>query len=171
MDQPSGWEGILEPGETIVWQGRPDGALQIPLAGLGVAAFGVLFAGSALFWMVMAARSGGFFWMFGLIHFGAGVSLILGALLGPTLRRRRTWYTLTTRRAFVATALPLRPRSLRSWRIEADTPLRLIEDDLVSIRFGTTYDGETRRMAAFERLHDGRAVYRLMRNVQEEALT
>lgn len=171
MDQPSGWEGILEPGETIVWQGRPDGALQIPLAGLGVAAFGVLFAGSALFWMVMAARSGGFFWMFGLIHFGAGVSLILGALLGPTLRRRRTWYTLTTQRAFVATALPFRPRSLRSWRIEANTPLRLIEDDLVSIRFGTTYDGETRRMAAFERLHDGRAVYRLMRNVQEEALT
>ena len=65
MTAPAGWEGILDTGETILWQGRPDGKIVLRPANTATFVFGLAFAGFALFWMIMASTAGGFFWAFG----------------------------------------------------------------------------------------------------------
>ena len=59
--QPEGGRGLLDPGERILWQGRPDGRLHFELGKLPQALFGLAFVGFALFWMVMVAQAGGVF--------------------------------------------------------------------------------------------------------------
>lgn len=170
MNKVAGWDGILGDDETILWQGRPDGAVTLRLQNLALLVFGLFFAGFALVWMVLAAAAGGGFWMFGLIHFAVGIGIATGALFWGAFRRRRTWYTLTDRRAFIATDLPLLGRRLKSWPIDADTMLDLEDADLATVNFAR----ETRRgknghyqvAVGFERIADGKAVYRLMRDIQ-----
>ena len=169
---PAGWDGILDEGETIVWQGRPDPAFHVGFGHLFIALFGLVFAGFALFWMAMAAQAGGGFWMFGLIHFSIGAALVFNAVFGETIRRRGTWYTLTTRRAFIATDLPIKGKKLTSYPITGMTPLDYIDGPLATIRFAK----EVRRGSkgsrysvpvGFERIEDGEAVYKVFRKVQE----
>jgi hypothetical protein len=169
---PAGWEGILDEGETIVWQGRPDPAFHVGFGSLFIALIGLVFAGFAVFWMVMAAQAGGVFWMFGLIHFSIGAAMIVNAVYGDTIRRRGTWYTLTTRRAFIATNLPIKGKKLKSYPITGMTPLVYVAGPLATIRFAK----EVRRGSkgnrysvpiGFERIEDGETVYKAFRKVQE----
>ena len=111
-EPPAAWQGILDPRERIVWQGRPDQGFsrrgrEHPAPPL----FALFFAGFAVFWMSMAARSGGPFWMFGLIHFSVGLGRCSGRRCSaPRADVARTWYTLTDRRAFIATDLAFKGR-------------------------------------------------------------
>jgi hypothetical protein len=174
MSAAPGWEGILDDGEKILWQGRPDGGFYFKPGNIATFVFGLFFAGFALFWMVMAASAGGGFWMFGLIHFAVGIGLSFGAIFWGTLRRNRTWYTLSDRRAFIATDLPFKGKELRSYPIERDTVL-----DYRQGRFSTIFfTDEVRRgnkgrrytvPIGFERISEGEKVYRLMRDVQKGA--
>lgn len=165
-----GWDGILDPGEEIVWQGRPDARVAIRAGNIAGFVFGLAFAGFALFWMVMASQAGGFFWAFGLIHFSVGLGLAFGAVFWGAWVRRHTWYTLTDRRAFIATDLPMRGRTLKSYPIAAETPLDFAPGPPDSVFFGaefrTTKNGTSRRQIGFERISDGAEVYRLLRNMQ-----
>ena len=173
MSGATGWRDILEPGEQIIWQGRPDAAVTLKLRNILTLLFGVIFAGFALVWMLLAARAGGWFWMFGLIHFAVGAGIIWSALfLGPW-RRRHTWYTLSDRRAFVATDLPIRGKRLQSWPITPDASLELIEGPPDTVNFATTLkrgEHSTYQVAVgFERIPDGKEVYRMLRDVQANA--
>ena len=87
--------GILDAGEGILWQGQPDGRFTFGLGDSLTGLFGFFFAAFALFWMVLAAQAGGFFWAFGLLHFSVGVALAVGGPIWRAYRLRRTWYTLT----------------------------------------------------------------------------
>ncbi|HHL21691.1 MAG TPA: aspartate carbamoyltransferase catalytic subunit [Aliiroseovarius sp.] len=167
----SGWEGILDKDEEILWQGRPDTAIRIGPANIATMVFGLAFAGFALFWMIMASAAGGAFWMFGLIHFTAGLGLAAGPILWGPFKRGRTWYTLTDRRAFIATDLPLKGKQLKSYPITDDTVLDFQPGAPASIHFAR----ETRRGSkgrrymvpvGFEFIDDGEEVYRLMRGIQ-----
>lgn len=169
---PAGWEGILDEDEQIVWQGRPDPAFHVGFGSLFIALFGLVFAGFAVFWMVMASQAGGGFWMFGLIHFSIGAALVFNAVFGETIRRRGTWYTLTTRRAFIATNLPFKGKKLKNYAITGMTPLVFFAGPLATIHFAK----EVRRGSkgnrftvpvGFERIEDGETVYKAFRKVQE----
>ncbi|MBV7407624.1 aspartate carbamoyltransferase catalytic subunit [Maritimibacter sp. DP1N21-5] len=167
-DTPAGWEGILDDGETILWQGRPLQDFHIALSNVVTIAFGIFFAGFALFWMVGAASMGGGpFWMFGLIHFSVGVGIVFWSIFGSTYSRRNTWYTLTDRRAIVATDFLFKRRSLVSYPVQ---------DALVEFKAGPPDDiifgHETKRGSkgrtytvpvGFFRLEDGHAVMRIVR--------
>jgi len=172
-DPPPGWEGILDPGERILWQGRPDGRVVWRVRHLPTMLFGAVFAGIALIWMILAARAGDFVWTFGLIHFAAGLSLILGPTLWPAFRRQRSWYTLTDRRAFIATDMPIVGKRLKSYPIDADTVLRFDGDDPGTIHFAQDYrrgkNGSRKVDIGFERIAEGRDVYALIRRVQRGA--
>lgn len=174
MTAAPGWEGILDAGERILWQGRPDGGFRFKPGNIATFVFGLLFAGFAVFWMVMASAAGGGFWMFGLIHFAVGIGLSFGAIFWGTYRRNRTWYTLSDRRAFIATDLPFRGKQLKSFPIDADTVLDYRQGRLAALYFAS----ETRRgnkgrrytvPVGFERLSDGDEVYRLIRDIQKGA--
>jgi hypothetical protein len=170
LNAPAGWEGILDPGEQILWQGRPDGQVAFKIGHLFTFIFGLFFAGFALFWMVMASQAGGFFWMFGLIHFTVGVAIGIAPPFYSAWKRRHTWYSLTDKRGFIATDTPFMGRKLASYPITADTTLGYISDTPATIHFAQ----ETRRSKngtyqvdiGFERIDNGDKVYRLMRDIQ-----
>ena len=61
MSAPEGWDGILDEGEDIRWQGRPGTKVVWKIGHIFSVLFGLAFAGFALFWMIMASRAGGFF--------------------------------------------------------------------------------------------------------------
>ncbi|WP_375174829.1 aspartate carbamoyltransferase catalytic subunit [Pseudooceanicola sp.] len=167
-----GWDGILMPSETILWQGRPDPSFQFGVAQAGAAAFGLLFAGFAAVWMLLASTAGGYFWTFGLIHFSVGVGLAFGAFLYPPWRRRHTWYTLTNRRAFIATDLPMAGRKLKSWPIHGDTEITYHDGAQATIHFANdfrqTKNGTRKIPIGFERITEGDEVHRLMCQVRDE---
>ena len=54
-----GWDGILYPGETVLWQGQPDPRPDWSRWRLHDTIFGLAFAGFALFWMATAAGATG----------------------------------------------------------------------------------------------------------------
>lgn len=168
---PEGWRGILDDGERIVWQGRPDQSFQIDIRKAPLALFGTVFAGFALFWMAMAAQAGGFFWMFGLIHFSVGIGLIYSATFWTVLKRRRTWYTLTNRRAFIASNLPFAGKRLDSYALTPETRLSLKSGNPGSVVFAREErrGSKGRRYTVdigFERIAEADQVYALMRDAQ-----
>ena len=170
MKVHSNWDGILDADEEILWQGRPDGALSLKPENIPLALFGMVFAGFALFWMIMAASAGGAFWSFGLIHFSVGIAMIIGPSFWSAYRRRHSWYTLTNTRAFIATDMKVQGRRLKSYPISRDTPLELIDGSPPTIQFATeTRQGKNRPYQVaigFERIIDARDVYEMMRDIQ-----
>lgn len=168
-----GWEGILDDDEEIVWQGRPDGKIVFRVGNILTFIFGLIFAGFALVWMLLAAAAGGMFWAFGLIHFSVGIALSFGALFFSAWLRRHTWYTLTNRRAFIATDTPVIGKRLKSYPIDDDTVLEFDEGDPGSIYFAEevrrTNNGTSRKRIGFERIADARHVYGLIREQQRKA--
>lgn len=167
---PPGWEGLLDPDETILWQGRPDARLKIGIGHVAAFLFGTVFAGFALFWMIMASKAGGFFWMFGLIHFSAGLGIMVGGPIISVWKRRHSYYTLTDRRAFIATDMPMRGQSLESYPITADTAITFTEGPLSDLHFATRQvrakRGHRSVPIGFDSIADGRHVLSLIRQVQ-----
>lgn len=173
----NGWDGILDDDETILWQGRPDGAIVFRPANIMSAIFGLLFAGFALFWMIMASMAGGLFWMFGLLHFFVGLGIAGGGLVRDAWVRRHTHYSLSTKRAFIATDLPWFGRSLRHVPITPDVTINATGDGLTSIVFGREEisvrgkNGTRKRKVdiGFERLADADTVLRHLRKIEKRS--
>ncbi|MEM6729353.1 MAG: aspartate carbamoyltransferase catalytic subunit [Pseudomonadota bacterium] len=164
------WEDILDPGEEILWQGRPEPGAAIGVEGIFAIPFGVFFAGFSVFWMTMAAQAGGYFWTFGLLFFAVGCGLVWNAIFGKAFRNKRTFYTLTNRRAFIAKDLPFKGKTLKSYPLTGDVPLEWVEGHYPSVHFATdrvrTKNGYHERSVGFERIADGTEVYRLIRGIQ-----
>jgi hypothetical protein len=164
------WEGILDRDETVLWQGRPDPGFHMPIEGIFKIVFFAFFTGFSVFWMAMAGTGGGLFWVFGLPFFLIGGSSFVWALIGPTMTRRNSWYTVTTKRALIASELPIVGRQLKSFRIDRDTNLDFREGPLSSIYFATERrrgkNGTYPVKVGFERIPDGREVYQHLRSVQ-----
>lgn len=167
---PPGWEGILDPGERILWQGRPAPGIVLTAGNAFAFLFGLGFAGFALFWMIGAAKAGAGFWAFGLIHFSVGLGMAAGALLWAPYRRRYTWYTLSDQRAFIATEMPHKGKALNSYPVTPQTVLRLADGAPGNVWFAEeTRRGKNRTYTVdigFERIADADHVYRLMRDIQ-----
>jgi hypothetical protein len=169
--QSRSWDSILETGERILWSGRPDPSLtfakkkNIPLA-----IFGCVFAGFALFWMIAASMAGGFFWMFGLLHFSIGLALIYFALWGNGFMRNRTQYALTRERAIIATDIPIIGRRFKSYPITEDTKLDYRDETPPSVYFAqVTRRGKNSTYTVdvgFERISDGHDVYETLQKIQ-----
>ncbi|MBW6505297.1 MAG: aspartate carbamoyltransferase catalytic subunit [Rhodobacteraceae bacterium] len=171
--KPGGWEGILDDGEAILWQGQPDGRFTFGLRDFVAGLFGFIFAGFALVWMVIAASAGGFFWAFGLIHFSVGAAIAVGGPVWRAYRLRRTWYTLTDRRAFIATDTLTGGRMLEAYPVTAETALTLLGENPGSVHFASVMRRINKRdrlvPIGFERIEDAPGVLALMRDIQKKA--
>lgn len=175
-DAVPGWEGILDPGERIVWQGRPDQGFHVDAGEIPAALFALLFSGFAVFWMTKVATAGGAFWMFGLIHFSVGIGIFWKSLFGPTRRRRRTWYTLTDRRAFIATKSARNGKELKSYPITANTRLAMRDGRPATIHFARERRQGSKGRSytvpiGFERVADGQKVLAFLRAAQRKEAT
>jgi hypothetical protein len=174
----SAWDDILDDDETIVWQGRPVGGLNLKTTHLFPIIFGFFFAGFALFWMIAASRAGGYFWMFGLLHFGVGLAISGGMLINPIIAAKRTWYTLTNKRGMIARTSILGQKSLSSYPINADTQIEYVTKTFEkgSVFFANKQVRNRKRQnrtrnvpVGFENITDAANVQRLIRDIQKAA--
>ncbi len=172
MNTPSGWDGILDEDEEIRWQGQPDSAIRPDLSQPMSIGMGVFFMGFSIFWMNMASRAGGGFWMFGLLFFGIGFYNAIGVHFWKAYLRRTTHYTLTNKRALIGTQ-PFGKRVLKSYPIARDTPIELQDGNPATIVFAREIHrgkkSSYKTNIGFERIDDGQKVYGLLRDIQKEA--
>jgi len=144
---PAGWEGILVPGERILWQGRPQKGIEwgkLIRSGnfvvLFVAGFGVVWT---LFAINMLWGAGSrapmpvrfFFPLFGVFFIAMSLRGFFGGVLAEGRLRRGTFYTLTTHAAYIATDVGGR-RSLDRFPLEETEQLRLTGGHYSSVIFG-----------------------------------
>lgn len=165
------WAGLLHKDEIILWQGAPQIRLRIDWDSPAEMLGSLFFMGFAVFWMMKASESPGPAWMVGLIFFGMGFYNLVLSHFWKAYKRRHTHYTLTDKRAFVATFDWIKGKRLESYPISSSTVLSLHEGKLTTIDFAskTVGSGDSTRETSvgFEDLIDGRDVYALMRNLQE----
>jgi hypothetical protein len=168
----SGWEGILDEGETILWQGRPNAGLSFQNTDVAGAAMGIFFMAFSLFWMAQAASITGnmngfgggltkIFPLFGLPFFFIGFYNAIGHVFWKAYLRSKTHYTLSSKRAFIATDHPGKGKLLKDYTINEDTDLILKIGPPDSVFF----DG---RKIGFQRIEDGRALHKMMRQIQKD---
>lgn len=164
-----GWQGVLEPGERILWQGQPVGGIEWRDLDFRRALFGLLVLVFAAFWTVAAVSAAlgeGLvvlvFLAAGLFFAGLGIRLAVGEPLWDAFLRSRTWYTLTDRQAIIATD-HLRRRALTAWPIAPDTVITLEDGDPGSVWFAR---GHRRHPVGFRRIAEPRVVYDHMRRIQ-----
>ena len=166
------WDGILEDGERILWQGQPSEKLSAKPGQIFESFFGLFFVGFSVIWMRVAYSIGaGPFWMFGLIFFFTGLYLVFGKYFWQSYERGHTWYTLSTRKAYIATDTPLGGRKLKSYPITDETEFEFDPGRRASVYFARdTYrvNGRTRwSKIGFENLDNGREVLDLLLKVQK----
>mgnify|MGYP000577906430 CR=1 FL=1 len=179
-----GWDDLLDPGETILWQGRPEPGFALhPIRPMQMG-MGVVFMLFSLFWIAMAEgitsgmRGAGdavsWFPKFGWFFFAIGAWKAGLYLLWAHFVRQRTVYSLSDRRAFVATDLPVLGRRLTSHPLDNGSPVALDDGMPGSVWFATrriqTKNGSTSRRIGFERIKDARKVYRLIRQSRREGI-
>jgi len=175
---PPGWDDILDPGETILWQGAPVPGLRLS-GGLGLSAFGFVFTAFSAFRIAMASGLGAgtgligaVFPLFGVPFLLVGLYMLVGRFFWAAHVRGATFHTLTDRRAYVATAI-LGKRALVACDIDGATPLELVEGPPDSIYFKARMDsspsGRVALRVGLEYIDDGRRVYSLLRDVQKGA--
>ncbi len=195
-DTPEGWEGILEPGERILWQGRPDASLDFTVLRDSMTMMGVLFIAFALFWLWMLFDMTAtlpdlagwiiraFFGAFGLVFLGLGGLMAGGRVFLDARRRAASHYTLTDRAAYIGVDLGGR-RTLETYAIGPDQRIELDErpDRTGTIWFAELFHGRPRPLSyplrlriggaqmsrerkGFERIAGARKVYGLMRQAQ-----
>ncbi|MGH1577760.1 hypothetical protein [Planktotalea sp.] len=169
---PTGWDGLLDEGESILWQGRPVAGLSFHNTDVMSAGMGVFFMGFSIFWMGMAANiTGGFngfggvfpklFPLFGIPFFLIGFYNAIGHAFWQAYLRSKTHYTLTSKRAFIATDHPTQGKLLRDYAIDANTDIILKVGPPDSVFFAGKRIG-------FSRIEDGRALHKMMRQIQKE---
>lgn len=165
------WDSILGKDERIIWQGRPSPKFKFHPRMIFFVLFGLFFAGFALVWMGLTATAGGFIWMIGIVHFSVGIGLVISTLFKPSYTRRRTWYTLSNKRGYIATALPFVGRKLRSYAIGPGTGIEFAQGNPPSIHFGTRAVRRNNRTVqephGFEYIADAPEVMRLIRDLQD----
>lgn len=139
-----GWEGILEEGETILWQGRPNSAIHWHSLVDIKTAMGLFFCLLSGGWIVGMLASAPaetrelnddifdyviiVYFAFGALFFFSGLYMIIGRLMWDAYVRRCTWYTLSDRAAYVATMV-MGKRDLKRYAKEKMIPPLLTDGD------------------------------------------
>lgn len=124
------WDDFLEDGEYLVWHGRPDGEKLVSRdsgskAALSLGFFLFVGVGVNVMWRDFFDPGMWPVWIVFSLMLATGVWMLVGSHFRGRRARRGTWYTLTNRRAFVATDLGA--KHLKSWPVTKDAPLRHVK--------------------------------------------
>lgn len=132
-----GWTPHLDPGERLLWEGRPDERLFLfERRDIFGVPFSLLWGGGVFFWLATAIGSGAplslVIWGSPLVAFGA--YMIVGRFFVDAWIRRRTRYAITDRRALIAR--DAFGRSMREMPLRPGLEVELREGGLDSVRLG-----------------------------------
>ena len=185
--QAGDWAAVLEPGERLLWTGRPVTGFHVRIRHLGPSIIGLIFTPFAI-WLSVAALfqipegTGDRAVLIGIILFFlvAGGWLIAGMHVLDMLRRRGMHYALTDRRAL--TDVDFLGRVTYAVEIEPDSPVWLARTTPGSAFFGQlrpppglfgSFGGPRRRsgikLLGFELIEDAEQVHELLQQVQADA--
>lgn len=187
-----GWDDILDANETILWQGCPDGRIVWRDILSFESLFGVFFTGFALVWLNLFGAMThdiprnapepmlAIFPLVGWLFVAIGLYTILGRLPVDAWKRRRTWYTLTNKAAYIATNLVGR-RGLKRYTFDQMTAPDLHDGVPGSVFFAEEIKTVTARSrggarrtrsqrvpVGFRRIDDARRVFRLINAQRQE---
>jgi hypothetical protein len=95
--------GRLQPGEQLLWCGRPDPAVLFARSDLTTIPFSILWLGFAIFWESGVIRSGGgpFAAIWGIPFIAIGSYMVAGRFIYKRISKKRTVYAITGRRAII----------------------------------------------------------------------
>lgn len=163
------WHGMLDEGEDILWQGRPTQAFAMAKADVIPITFRLIFGAVATAWMAVLALGGSWFWVFGVVHLGVGISLAIYAITRDTVARIYSYYTLTSQCAMSGLCNPWARITLPKFRI---TPRpKLAPHHEHSVTFGPPGRSKRHpfptRAPQFTRIDDAGKVYHLMQQIQK----
>src|ERR1043165_109328 len=82
----------LQPGEQLLWTGRPKGGVLFRKSDIFVIPFSILWGGFAIFWEIMAASGPFFFWLWGIPFVIVGLYLMIGRFFYDAKKREATVY-------------------------------------------------------------------------------
>ena len=172
MSTQDEWDGILAKDEKIIWQGRPSSEFKFQKRMLYHVFSVTVTILAAVIFLNAAPIDNENLNLFIFLALCINVFIALIGVIGPGYQRGRTWYTLTNRRAFIATVLPLLGKRLKSYPITEDTQIEFQDNAIPSVMFAT----ETKRgknstytvPIGFENISDARQVLTLLRSVQKD---
>ena len=129
--------GRLRSGEHLLWSGRPDAGRLFNRSDIFLVPFGLFFLAFSIFWTVTAARSGGFFSLFGLLFMAVGVYYVFLRFLVKRYRQLHSTYAITDRRAFAVVGrklieTPISGARTTTW--SGDSHVSVIWADAVGVR-------------------------------------
>jgi hypothetical protein len=104
-------EGDLDPGERILWAGRPRQGIYFAGADVLLVPFSLVWAGFAFFWESNVLHGKNFpilFVLFGGAFCLIGLYLVFGRFIFDALLRARTFYAITDRRALIVSRVTSR---------------------------------------------------------------
>lgn len=168
------WQAQMAQGETLLWQGRPDAGWFITLSQAGRLLRTVIMIGLFFYILARLQKTIPPLWDVQMIVLFIFFQAVPSEMLRSVLRRRRSWYALTNRRALMLTDQA--PFGQRSYEVAlaAAPPVETVQSGaFVSIFFptapkrGWSLLGEAPKQG-FERLRDGAGVLDLIRKIQSE---
>jgi hypothetical protein len=179
---PGDWSASLDPGEIVLWQGRPATGFHIRARHVATSIVGLIFTPLAL-WIAIGARNAGTdappALVTGVIAFFilAGLWMVAGPHVLDMLKRRGTHYALTDRRGLVDT--DFLGRVSFAIEIGPDNPVWMAKTTPGSVFFAQlapppgmfgAVGGPSRRSApriiGFELIPDAERVYALTLDMQ-----
>ena len=171
------WDNFLEPDEEILWSGKPGGQIIFSDALSFLTIFGIAISFFSLTWMVgtlvAVARPGApilayLFPLFALPFLLFGLQMAGGHILIDAYRRRRTWYTLTNKNAYIATS-GLWKKSLDIYPVEEMNVLRIEPGALGTVIFKEHRSRKRtaiKRPSGFYQISDALLVFNLLRELR-----
>ena len=118
----------IEPGERLLWSGRPRRGFMLRASDAFAIPFGLLWCCFAIFWewsVVSSGRAPWFFELWGVPFVAVGLYLVFGRFIADAYQRGRTVYGITDRRVVILND-GFR-RTVRTLALEGLTEIELAE--------------------------------------------
>ncbi len=172
------WEALLEPGEALLWQGRPAGGVRLEKSAALPILVGGLFLAFLPFVYItyLTPDSGG---PINPVYYAIAAALALfglwqvaGRWIFDAYQRKNTRYGLTSKRAIIA--ISGFGGRVKSYPINRKNNLSLEEGTLDRVNFAQriqkSKDGDRIINIGFRYIEDGQEVFRLLQKVRKENL-
>ncbi|HEY1720112.1 MAG TPA: PH domain-containing protein [Magnetospirillaceae bacterium] len=170
-------DGLLEPGEKILWEGQPRRGLVFRASDIVVIPLSLIWCGFAIYWEYKAAKQpASMVPVLGILFVLIGLHFAVGRFFYDAFVRHGTRYALTNQRVLISLG-GVFTRELQSLPLEGLMNIRLSEtrNGAGTIKFGADPDprietkpGRTSYLIpVFEGIEDGRTVYHRIHAAQK----